>query len=296
MKEQVRTMLRYQSIRKKKRGIAFWFLLAALVLFLLRWVPGIGPHIHLSPWIALVVGSVAALPALFRWMRWRLLWRLRNRLIVTYALIGLTPIVLSGLLAAIAAYVLFGQFANFAATSEINSELVGLAANTDALALHFQQELAEQNLRMAVIPQAIQLPAAGRTSGSQEHYQHSWTAGGRLPGWQIAKTGPAPGHAITTVPTPPAWVHGSFSGLILSGNQVYFTAITREPVGPDTVSVITGLRLDPQFLGRVVSGLGSMTLWPKVHLQTKLPAAKQHPEFSVSTDSAAKQDANDRGR
>ncbi len=289
MKEQVRTMLRHQSIRKKKRGIAFWFLLAALVLFLLRWVPGIGPHIHLSPWIALVVGIVAALPALFRWMRWRLLWRLRNRLIVTYALIGLTPIVLSGLLAAIAAYVLFGQFANFAATSEIHSELVSLAANTDALALHFQQELAEQN-SPGSHSKAMQLPAAVPPEARNIINVPGLQVGVYLDG-KLQELDLPPGHALTTVPTPPAWVHGSFSGLILSGNQVYFTAITREPVGPDTVSVITGLRLDPLFLGRVVSGLGSMTVWPKVHLQTKLPVAKQHPEFSLSTDSAAKQDA-----
>src|SRR6185312_15800459 len=77
-------------------------------------------------------------------LRWRLLWRLRNRLFVTYLLIGLTPVVLVGLLAAIAGYVLFGQFANFAATSEINTQLSELAANNQALALHFQQELMTQ--------------------------------------------------------------------------------------------------------------------------------------------------------
>src|ERR1700722_2163358 len=139
MNERVRAALRSGLIRKGKRGFAFWSLVTALILFLLRLVPGIGRHIHWSPWIVLLVGVAAALPALFRWIRWHLLWQLRNRLFVTYALIGLTPVVLFGLLAAFAAYVLFGQFANFAATSEIHSELVGLAANTDALALHFQQ-------------------------------------------------------------------------------------------------------------------------------------------------------------
>jgi sigma-B regulation protein RsbU (phosphoserine phosphatase) len=290
MKERIGAMPRHQFIRKKRRGIAFWALLLALVLFLLRWVPGVGRHIHLSPWIALAVGIVAGLPALFRWLRWRLLWRLRNRLIVTYALIGLTPIVLSGLLAAIAAYVLFGQFANFAATSEIQSELVALAATTDALALHFQQELAEQKARGGH-SQATQLPAAVPPEARNIVNVPGLQVGVYLNG-KLQKLDLPPSHAITTVPTPPAWVHGSFSGLILSSNQVYFTAITREPVGSDTVSVITGLRLDPQFLGRVVSGLGSMTVWPHVHLQTKLSAAQQHPEVSFDDDSAAKQTAN----
>ena len=143
-------------------------------------------HIHLSPWIAFVVGIVAALPALFRWMRWRLLWRLRNRLFVTYALIGLTPVVLFGLLAAFAAYVLFGQFANFAATSEIHSELVGLAANTDALALHFQQELVRAKPLRA--PFGRPYIAAAVPPEARNIINIPGLAGWRLPGRKIAKT------------------------------------------------------------------------------------------------------------
>ncbi|MES2220095.1 MAG: hypothetical protein V4587_03925, partial [Acidobacteriota bacterium] len=70
-----------------------------------------------------------------------------------------TPVILFGLLAAFAAYVLFGQFANFAATSEIHSELVELAANTDAMALHMQQELTEQKPSRSTAD-GLQLPQA----------------------------------------------------------------------------------------------------------------------------------------
>ena len=108
---------------------------------------------------------------------------------------------------------------------------------------------------------------------------------------KIQKLDLPPTHAITTVETPPAWVHGSFSGLISSGNQVYFAAVTRETVGPHNLFVITGLRLDRQFLGQVVSGLGTMALWPNVHLQTSLPLADQHPEYRVSADSKSKSTA-----
>jgi sigma-B regulation protein RsbU (phosphoserine phosphatase) len=288
--ERIRATLRGQFIRKKKRGFAFWSLVTALILFLLRLVPGVGQHIRFSPWIALLVGIVAALPALFRWVRWNLLWKLRNRLFVTYALIGLTPVVLFGLLAAFAAYVLFGQFANFAATSEIHSELVWLAANTDALALHFQQELAEQHPSKDT-SHAIQLPETVPPEAKNIINIPGLEVGVYLDG-KLQKLNLPSAHAITTVPTPPAWVHGSFNGLILSGHQVYFAAITRESIDTHTVFVITGLRLDPQFLGRVVSGLGTMALWPNVHLQTRLPVADQHPEYSVSANSTPKSNAN----
>ena len=201
-------MLNRPFIRKKKRGFAFWSLVTALILFLLRLTPGIGQHIHLSPWIALVVGIVASLPGLFRWVRWHLLWKLRNRLFVTYALIGLTPVVLFGLLAAFAAYVLFGQFANFAATSEIHSELVSLAANTDALALHMQHELAEQKAPKGAAD-GLQLSQAVPPEAKNIMNIPGLEVGVYLDG-KLQKLDLPSAHAITTVSTPPAWVARQF--------------------------------------------------------------------------------------
>src|ERR1035437_6400844 len=193
--ERIRAMLHHLPIRKKKRGIAFWSLLTALVLFLMRWIPGIGRHMGASPWIALLVGIVAGLPALFRWKRWRLFWWLRNRLFVTYVLIGLTPVVLFGLLASIAAYVLFGQFANFAATAEIHSELVGLTANTDALARHFQQELADQ-ISPRGHSQTVRLPGTVPPEASNIINIPGLQVGVYLDG-KLQKLDLPPGHAIT---------------------------------------------------------------------------------------------------
>ncbi|MGH9617505.1 MAG: PP2C family protein-serine/threonine phosphatase [Acidobacteriaceae bacterium] len=265
---------RRQVLRKKKRGFAFWSFLTALVLFLLRWAPGIGPHIGIAPWIALLVGIFASIPALFRWTRWRLLWKLRNRLFVTYALIGLTPVVLVALLASFAAYALFGQFANFAATSEIQSELVGLAADTDALALHFQQELAQRN-STAGHPETVRLPASVPPEARNIMNVPGLQVGAYLDG-KLQKLDLPAGHAIAPGFTPPAWVHGSFSGLVLRDRRIYFAAVTRESVGPHTLVVVSSLRLDSAFLGRMVSGLGRMTVWPNVHLQSKLEA-QDHP-------------------
>ena len=55
----------------------------------------------------------------FRWVRRRILWRLRNRLIVTYMFIGVIPAVLLIAMALITLYGLGGQFAVFVVTSEI---------------------------------------------------------------------------------------------------------------------------------------------------------------------------------
>ncbi len=57
---------------------------------------------------------------LFRWFTYRVLWKVRNRLILTYLLMGLAPVVMVVTLAAIAAYLLAGQYATDLGTSQVN--------------------------------------------------------------------------------------------------------------------------------------------------------------------------------
>src|SRR5271154_1013435 len=64
----------------------------------------------------------------FGWLRRKVLWRLRNRLIVTYVFIGVIPAVLLVAMAGITLYGLAGQFAVFVVTSEIQSQLRSLDA------------------------------------------------------------------------------------------------------------------------------------------------------------------------
>ena len=69
---------------------------------------------------AWVVGEVSCFDAAmlfsivgFRWLKRKILWRLRNRLIVTYVFIGVIPAVLLIAMAFITLYGLAGQFAGF---------------------------------------------------------------------------------------------------------------------------------------------------------------------------------------
>lgn len=71
---------------------------------------------------------------LFRWLRGKVLWSVRNRLILTYLLMGLAPVVLFGTLSSLSTYIFAGQFAiNTALSSrdqllsEISSEATGVA-------------------------------------------------------------------------------------------------------------------------------------------------------------------------
>src|SRR5580704_19677746 len=85
---------------------------------------------HLGGWVGFLafIAAVLFFILAFRWVKRRILWRLRNRLIVTYVFIGVIPAVLLIAMAGITLYGLAGQFAVFVVTSEIQSQLRSLEA------------------------------------------------------------------------------------------------------------------------------------------------------------------------
>src|SRR5437773_2381360 len=81
--------------------------------------------VELTGWIY-GIGLVAGIFFFFiflRWVRQVVMWRLRNRLIITYVFIGFIPVVLLVSMAVIIGYLFAGQFAALQASSEIQSEL-----------------------------------------------------------------------------------------------------------------------------------------------------------------------------
>jgi len=122
-----------------KVAVTAWYLLALeLLLALVRTASsalGLRFGDSLGGWViflGLVVILLFQILA-YRWIKQKLLWRLRNRLIVTYVFIGVIPVVLLVALALGSFYLFAGQFATFIVTSELNSELKSLEASNAAL-------------------------------------------------------------------------------------------------------------------------------------------------------------------
>src|SRR5277367_5847235 len=95
-----------------------------LGLFAKSWGEHLGGWVEFLVFLAVVLFSILA----FRWLRRRILWRLRNRLIVTYVFIGVIPAVLLVAMTFITIYGLAGQFAVYVLTSEIHAQLRSLEA------------------------------------------------------------------------------------------------------------------------------------------------------------------------
>jgi sigma-B regulation protein RsbU (phosphoserine phosphatase) len=80
------------------------------------------------------MGSVLA----FRYVRSgirRAIWRLRNRLFVTYVFIGVVPVFLIVLLVGLGSYIIFGQVADYLITTELDRRAESLSAAADTLSL-----------------------------------------------------------------------------------------------------------------------------------------------------------------
>src|SRR5579875_2425647 len=122
---------------------AFWLFLFYVGFGLLGFLPGAwGMVSTLLADITLLALIPLSLVLFLRWIFGRFLWKVRNRLIVTYLLIGLAPVVLFVTLAAISLYIFSGQFAIFAASAESNAELAALAAENQVFAMHIANAVA----------------------------------------------------------------------------------------------------------------------------------------------------------
>jgi sigma-B regulation protein RsbU (phosphoserine phosphatase) len=105
-------------------AVALFVLEVLLKLFTPKWADSLGGWVKFLVFDAALLFSIVA----FRWLRRKILWRLRNRLIVTYVFIGVIPAALLIAMAFITIYLFAGQFASFVVTSEINSQLRSMQA------------------------------------------------------------------------------------------------------------------------------------------------------------------------
>lgn len=111
-------------VSKAVPGAAIWLLLCFFLFWVLRFISGAWGSLFFVLQILTVFLLVAiALPLLWRFIHLRLLWSLNSRLVLTYLLFGLAPIVLFGTLVFFAAYLAAGQFAIHLADSRIQAEL-----------------------------------------------------------------------------------------------------------------------------------------------------------------------------
>ena len=205
---------------------------------------------HLGGWVASLTFFSGLLFFIlgFRWVRRRILWRLRNRLIVTYMFIGVIPAVLLVTMALITLYGLGGQFAVFVVTSEIHTQLRSLQAVNAAVS----NELAAR-LERGDKPTAEFLAGLMKRDPSWERR--------RVCAWYNAKPLPLCSEFSSATLTPPGFVKDKFDDIVRDRERLYLRVASSLPIGSNQLMVVTSEPFDKELVGKISVGLGEITLY-----------------------------------
>jgi phosphoserine phosphatase RsbU/P len=210
----------------------------------------------LSGWMTILTFIAAVLLAIlaFRWTKNQLLWRLRNRLIVTYMFIGVIPVVLILLIGFIAGYLFAGQFATFIATEAINEEVQALQhANTD-IAI----DLANQ-LNLGAPFSAAELKKVGGLKHLGGRFENAdLIASNGKKTIVLHSSSPSEAEQLPI----PRWLTGDFSGLVEDQGKLFLRSATKVPVGSDIITVLASAQMEGSLIGEIASSAGEIRLIP----------------------------------
>ena len=234
--------------------ISFWLSAILVVSLVLRRAPG-GLHgLAIAAMVFSIMGLAPLLPILvYRWFTRRVLWKVRNRLILSYLLMGLAPVVLFGTLTLIAAYIFAGQYATNVALSMLDN------ASTEVR----DESVAEALFRPLPTPRTPDT-AVGR--GSKPAAWSGVPAAVLRNGvWRPALI-PAGSDPEQVMPfagqASPAWLQAPFRGLVELKGQLYLCSVSSVPQGGQSVLVLGSLPVDAATLAHMADRLGRITVVP----------------------------------
>lgn len=252
----LRSWLRWRRFRSASRLTRTTYYVAAIDLFLFV-LKEISLAFHtsfggsLDGWIGILTFVLlVCLAALFyRWTRKKLLWRLRNRLIVTYVFIGVIPAVLLIAIGFISLYLFAGQFANFVVTSELHSRLHSLSQVNRTVA----GELAER-------VKNGEKPVAESLRGIKEH-NLAWSSN-EVCAWLNDKPILPCAQAVSAIPSAAVDSSSLQAGtLVRDRDHLFLRAAATININRDKLTVISSEPLNAKLLQQIASGVGELTLY-----------------------------------
>ncbi len=253
-------------------GAAIWLSVAFFLSEGLSFVPGaLGTLFRVLQVFIVIALVVVAIPLLVRFIRNRMLWSLRNKLILTYLLVGLAPVVLGITLVTISTYIAAGQFAIHLADTRAQAELEQMSADNAGLIARVAplfgiRSDAESKSRTDDLS-ASEHAAAITIKGPRQHRRLEAFLNGTP--FDLGHSAPHP----TTPLGLPAWAvelkGGSFHALVLDGGETYLTTINQQRVADGRLlTIISSLPVDSGFMDYVAEGLGRAGLSPEATADT----------------------------
>ena len=268
----IKAWLRRVLRPKTKLGkTTLWFGGLALLLELLRLITRSPSNSMLSAWASFVLYVFIGCGFLMglRWVRRRLMWRLRNRLIVTYVFIGVIPIILLVAMALLAGYLFAGQFATYVASADLQSELQHLESANTALAVQFRSLV-----RTGSLTERLADEIARASAGNFRHRTVTIWEGEH--GFVV----PPDRQGVEAQPIQLSTeIKGDFSGIVLDGRRLHLRVVKRFDEGTHRLIVISNVPITAELLRSAASQLGSVAILPPESDNSETPA--QQPSAST---------------
>ena len=257
------------------RGVAFWLAFSFFLLELLKKVPGQWGSLFtvLQVIVAIALFGVA-IPLLVRFVRDRLLWSLRSRLILTYLLFGLSPVVLGVALVSAFGYLAAGQFAIHLADSRMLAERDRLRGETGNRFARMMASTYVAPRNMGVRAQDIAAALPSEQEGSPLDLPRSgqilrprskvYLDGVSVNVGETQSTEKSVG-ARMPLGLPP-WAASlpdeRFSGVVLDGDELYLVAINQQKLANgQMLSLLSSVPVSEQLMDLVAGGLGRAKLF-----------------------------------
>ena len=236
-----------------------------LLLYLIDSIEGKWRHTDATWFGGLVsfltfVASISLFILFVRWFRRRLMWPLRNRLIVTYTFIGVIPVVLLLVMGLISSYLFVGQFATYVASSDLKTELKSLEAVNSRLASEVALALRSGH------------PLSAETITKSQAHEDMFP-NNELTVWEgdkpvvmqttLAENGVrVTQHAESAPVALPKVAGNEFGTIAVDGGKLCLRAVRVLTVDKQTLVVISSVPLDQPMLLKVANGLGIVSLRP----------------------------------
>jgi sigma-B regulation protein RsbU (phosphoserine phosphatase) len=187
-----------------------------------------------------VLGGIYLLFRLIGWWRDRLLWSLRNRLIVAYLFIAVVPILSIVTLAVLAGRILYSQLGAYLLHEDLQQRIAMIADISEHIgAAH------------ASLPKGISEEDSERVLSAQSHSVHDR----ELPGLTIVFSNDA--SLLRKVSGPAAL---SFAGIVQEGERLSLMSIRAMPEHGRTRLVTVRVPVTPEFLSGIAPDLGAIQL------------------------------------
>jgi sigma-B regulation protein RsbU (phosphoserine phosphatase) len=174
------------------------------------------------------------------WWRTRLLWSLRNRLIVAYLFIAAVPILSIVTLVILAARILYSQLGAYLLYEDIHKRIDMLADISEHIAIAHQ-----------TLPPSVTERDSERILGAQSRAVHDRELPGLSIGFSNDQT-----RARRVIPVG----RNSFAGLLQEGDALFITSLRVIPDRKGERVVTLRVPVTPDFLSTVAPDLGSIQL------------------------------------